>query len=62
MSVEFHQCEVCKALVSGAHACSPFALGRVAFAPPKFSSRPLTEDDVRRIVREELSRAQTGER
>jgi hypothetical protein len=60
---DFHQCAVCRALVTGPHACSPFALGRIEFTGE--GCRPavrLTEADVRRIVREEIAKAMVGER
>lgn len=59
MSIEFHPCSICRAMVSGPHACSPLALGRVKFMEntkgPLLTQ--LTEEDVRRIVREEIIRA-----
>lgn len=54
---EFHQCDVCLALVTGPHACSPIAIKERV--EPK---RRLTEEDVRRIVREELAAALGGGR
>lgn len=55
--VEFYPCKVCRAMVSGPHACSPLALGRI-----DLERTQLTEDDVRRIVREELAALTAGNR
>lgn len=62
---EFHQCNVCRALVRGPHARSPFSSGKVVFSErdaDEWYPFTLTEADVRRIVREEIAAARNGDR
>lgn len=54
---QFYPCKVCRAMVSGPHACSPLALGRI-----EFERNAMTEERIRAIVREELAKLMAGNR